>query len=754
LNRPVARSRRAARRAATSTAARKHSPRPRRRQRGAHHGLSRRWLVEGALIAVTTLCLVGLLGTGGAIGVVDYFAGDLPSIDQLQSANLMQTTRILDRNGKLIAAFYHENRTVVPLSKVSDKLQRATIDTEDRTFYENSGVDYRRLVIAVVYDLTHGSSTLGGSTITQQVVKNDVLDTQEAQSRTISRKFRELILAEEMERRYSKQEILELYLNTINYGNGAYGIDAAAETYFGIHASTLDWAQATFLAGLPQAPADYDPFGTPDQLEAAKQRWRQVLDGVVAVGDLTQTQADALYNGDLITKMIAAHKAQPASPSPLTAHFVDYIKTYLLQRYGPIAVYEGGLTITTTLDLGVQALADKWVKAGVKKYAKRAVNTGAMLVMNPNDGEILAMVGSADYNNAAIRGQVNLTGVDTLGWRGVGSSFKVYTYGAALEAGLVTPASLLNDENSVIGGHSFSDWDGKHEGWISLRTALAQSRNLPALWTYANEGGTRVTDFMKRLGITAQIENPAGVSTTLGHDPLSMVEHLSAYSAFDNGGYRVSAHSVLKVTNPSGKVLESFDPNAERTRVISPDLAYLMNDLLRGPVKLYLGALGGRPAAGKSGTTEAYTGSIFIGYTPNLAVAASLMHIDAGAQCKSGYAYLATNFPPSGWQCPTTVLFGENVGIDVWKPFIDAYYSTHPWPGMWAVPPGIVTRQVCKYDGGYVTGPASAGTFSEIFIKGVGEPTYPCGGNPFPGEPAYVAPSPLPAASPSPSPHT
>jgi membrane peptidoglycan carboxypeptidase len=373
-------------------------------------------------------------------------------------------------------------------------------------------------------------------------------------------------------------------------------------------------------------------------------------------------------------------------------------------------------------------------------------------VMNPNDGEVLAMVGSADYNNASIRGQVNLTGVDTLGWRGVGSSFKAYTYGAALEAGMVTPASLLNDATGVIGGHTFSDWDGKHEGWITLRTALAQSRNLPALWTYAGEGGSRVVDFMHRLGITAKIENPAGVSTTLGHDPLSMVEHLSAYSAFDNGGYRVSAHAVLKIAVPDGDVLESFDPGAARVQVISPSLAYMMTDLLRGPVKLYLGALGGRPAAGKSGTTEAYTGSIFIGYTPNLAVAASLMHIDAGPQCKSGYAYLATNFPASGWQCPTTVLFGENVGIDVWKPFLDSYYSTHAWPGAWAVPAGIVTHQVCKYDGGLVTGPATADTFNEIFLKGMGEPVSACGKNPYPGEPPYVAPAPPSSPSPSPSP--
>ncbi|TMF39606.1 MAG: penicillin-binding protein [Chloroflexi bacterium] len=700
-----------------------------------------------SLVVLIIMSTIALVGTGATIGAVDYFAGDLPSIDAIQTANLSQTTRILDRNGNLIEALYHENRTVVPLSKISVRLQRATIATEDRTFYDNSGVDYRRLAIAVAYDLTHRTSTLGGSTITQQVVKNDVLDTEEAQSRTVSRKFRELLLAEEMERRYTKQQILDLYLNTINYGNGAYGAEAAAETYFQVHAADLTWAQASFLAGLPQAPSDYDPFGTPDQLDAARARWRQVLDSLVAVGDLGNGTADSIFDSDLLTKMVATHKALPVAHNPLTAHFVDYIEQYVKQRYGDLALYEGGLTITTTLDLSTQTVADKWVKAGVKTYARRGVNTGAMMVMNPSDGEILAMVGSADYNNVAIRGQINLTGMDPLGWRGVGSSFKVYTYAAALQAGLVTPATLLNDETGVIGGHAFSDWDGKHEGYITMRTALALSRNLPALWTYSQEGGERVVTLLHSLGVTAQIENPEGVATTLGHDALSMAQHLAAYSAFDNGGYRVTPTAVLRITDASGKALEAFNPNFGHVQVMTPELGYVMTDLLRGPVKLYLGDLGRRAVAGKSGTTEAYTGSIFIGYTPNLAVAASLMHVNDGPKCNSGYAYLATNFPPSGWQCPTSVLFGENVGISVWKPFLEAYYSKHPWPAVWTQPAGVITRQVCSYDGGYITN----GGYNEIFLKGVAEPRYPCGANPYPGEAPYVPHSPTPSPSPTPA---
>jgi membrane peptidoglycan carboxypeptidase len=254
------------------------------------------------------------------------------------------------------------------------------------------------------------------------------------------------------------------------------------------------------------------------------------------------------------------------------------------------------------------------------------------------------------------------------------------------------------------------------------------------------------------LGVSAKISNPSGVSTTLGQDAMSMAEHLAAYSAFDNGGYKISPHGILKVTDASGQVLESFDPNFGHVQVISPDLGYVMTDLMRGPVKKYLGPLGSKPVAGKSGTTEAYTVSIFIGYTPNLAGAASLMHINSGPTCKSGFAYLATSFPTSGWQCPTSVLFGENVGISVWKPFLEEYYSKHPWPSMWKQPAGVVTRQVCKYDGGYL----ASGGYSEIFLKGSGEPQYECGTKPYPGEEPYVpplpSPSPSPGALPSPTP--
>jgi penicillin-binding protein 1A len=233
--------------------------------------------------------------------------------------------------------------------------------------------------------------------------------------------------------------------------------------------------------------------------------------------------------------------------------------------------------VVTTLDLHVQLDADQRVKAGVAQYSKKGANTGALLAMNPADGEIIAMVGSADYNDDAIRGQVNLTGVDPNGFgdRPPGSSFKAYTYGYALERGIVNAATLVDDQHDVIGSppHKFSDWDGKKEGMIPLRQALTESRNLPALWTYSEVGGTNVVAFARKLGVDTPVENPGSIATTLGVNPVSMAEHLAAYSAYANGGYRVSPVAVLSVADSQGHVLEQFNPAPSTERVISPELA-------------------------------------------------------------------------------------------------------------------------------------------------------------------------------------
>ncbi len=696
--------------------------------------------------------MLGVFGSLVTLGAVNYYAGDLPSIEAINETALPQTSRIVDRNGNLIEVLYHENRTVVPLAKIAPYLREATVATEDRTFFQNSGVDYRRIAISAFLDLTHRSAAYGGSTITQQVVKNTLLKDQ-AQDKAVNRKIKEVLLAEEMERRYSKDQILELYLNTIPYGNGALGAEAAAETYFGIHASELDAAQAAFLAGLPQYPAGYNPFGTESQKAATKVRFQAVIQSMVAAGAISTAAADKMAAED-IWKQMADHHAQAHGRDGRTAHFVDYVLQYLTTKYSDAQIYEGGLTIQTSLDLPTQLAADAAVKAGVKTYAYKGANTGALLAMNPVDGEIIAMVGSADYNNEDIRGQVNLTGGNPSGYRPVGSSFKPYTYATGLETGQLTAATKVDDQTDVIDGHRYFDWDAKREGMIPLRQALQESRNLPALWSYKAVGGPKVVSMAQRLGITTKIENPDSLPTTLGTNSMSMIEHLAAYSAFDNGGNKVSAHAVLKITDPQGKVLESFDRQPSHDRVISPELAYLTTDILHGPPRIYLG-YGSQPVAAKSGTTESWTGAYWIGYTPDLAVATYMAHIDKGDTCNSGFAKLADGFQPSGWLCPTNVLWGEHVGLSVWKPFIDGYYKTHPWPAAWTKPAGIVTRSVCKADGSAADPSTPADQkYDEIFIQGSGEPAPgQCAAAAAAARAAKPSPSPAgPAASPNPSP--
>jgi len=722
---------------------RRANVRPRRTRR---KNRGRAWRTAG-LAALLILLFVGISGSLATVAVANYYAGDLPSIDQLEAATLPQATRIYDRNGQLIDTVYDYNRTVVALAKVAKPVQQATVATEDRDFYSHQGVDWRRLAAAGLYDITHGSAAQGGSTITEQVIKNDVL-TDEAQDKIFSRKLKELMLAEELERRFTKQQILELYLNSIFYGHGSFGIQAAADTYFGLQASQLDLAQSSFLVGLPQWPGEYDPFGSPDHQAAAKTRWREVLDSMVANGDVTKEQADKAFAEDIAGQMQAHHKGAAVGRDARTAHFVDYVEQYLVGKYGVKVLKQGGLRVTTTLDLALQYDADQRVKAGVAQYKSKGANTGALLAMNPLDGEILAMVGSADYNNDGIRGQVNLTGVDPNGFgdRPPGSSFKPYTYGYALERGIVTAATLVDDQHDMIGSppHKFSDWDGKKEGMIPVRQALTESRNLPALWTYSQAGGQNVVAYARKLGVDTPVENPGSIATTLGVNPVSMAEHLAAYSAYANGGFRIAPQAILSVTDSQGRVLEQFNRAPSSQRVISPELAYLMSDLLKGPARTI--GLSGKPVSAKSGTTESWTGAYFIGYTPNLALATYMAHINQGDQCDSGYAKYASGFQASGWMCPTNVLWGEHVATAVWKPFLLDYYGKNPWPADWKQPGGIVTVSVCA-DGSRAdsTIPQSM-KHNEIFMKGFGEPTQTC------AAPAPPSPSPSPSPSPAPSP--
>lgn len=716
------------------------------RRRNSKRGPDRRWQ-SVLLVIVAVTAAVGVLGTAGTAAAVGYYSQGLPSLDQLKAANLDQTTHIYDRNGVAISSFYVENRTVVPLAKIAPVLGDATISVEDRNFYSHQGVDYRRVVIAAVYDLTHRGAQIGASTITQQLIKNDVLcsncatgGTSGSGDPTFSRKMRELLLAEELERRYSKQQILELYLNSIFYGNRAFGIEAAAQTYFGVPAAALTLPQASFLAGLPQSPSAYNPFGTATQKQSAKDRWDEVLASMVANHKITNVEAETAARTDIWTAM-SAHHALGTGADPLTGHFVDYTVQYLKDHgYDEQTIMTGGLKIYTTLDLATQQKADKAVKDGVAQAAKKGANTGALLAMDPKTGEIIAMVGSADYNSDAIQGQVNLTDVG----RAPGSSFKPYTYALALQNGQYTASTLVNDKDATIGGTHFSDWDGRLQGYISLRSALEQSRNIPALWTFRDLGPQRVIDFAHKLGANGNFDANS-LTTTIGSGDIKMVDHLAAYSTFDNGGLRVYPHPILKVLDGSGKTLPAFPENTVGGPVISPQLAYLTTNILHGVPGKEL-AMNSLAVAGKTGTTDAYTSAWMMGYTPDLAVGTFMAHIDKGPTCNSGFTRYANGQPTSGWLCPTNVLWGEDVGAWMWKPFLQSYYSGgRNWPATWAQPTGIVSLTICNTDGGLADASTTGSKRTEIFLQ-TAQPR-PCGQNNAPGVPT---PTPVPSATPTP----
>ncbi|MFN2465048.1 MAG: transglycosylase domain-containing protein, partial [Candidatus Dormibacteria bacterium] len=515
-------------------------------------------------LSALLLTLGATILIGGAVWAA--YSQDLPSVDGFGTASLSQITRIYASDGTtLLQERYGQNRTVVPLDHVSAALQHATIAIEDREFYKHGGVDAPRIASALYYDITHRAAARGASTITQQVVKNSLLAPDLAQSRTADRKIKEFILAIELENKYTKPRILEMYLNSIYYGNGAYGIEAASQNYFGLHARDLPVAEATFLAGIPQNPSRHDPV-TPAGFASATARQRDILKAMVAAGYLSQPEADTAAAKDLKVELETAQK-QASVPTPsLAPHFVTYVLDQLRAKYGQDVVDHNGLTVVTTLSPKVQQLAQASVSKEVAAVARATPmgkdpedgkpaygpNTGSMLVLSPQTGAILGMVGSADYNNKAINGSVNMTVDDP---HQVGSSFKPYTYATGLANGL-TPGSVLEDANSnFIADRTYhpKDFDGRELGRISLAASLQQSRNLSSIHLFEQMGAGRVFATAEALGLPPQYLGNSGPSATLGTNDVRMIDHVAAYGGFANGGRRLHPWAVAKVTDSRGR---------------------------------------------------------------------------------------------------------------------------------------------------------------------------------------------------------
>ncbi|TMD83172.1 MAG: penicillin-binding protein [Chloroflexi bacterium] len=645
-------------------------------------------------IIIVGLTVLGLLSVGGGAEAVDKYqtyTRDLPDPGSLSAKELAQATRIYDRNGVLLYVKHTDGvvRTVMPLSAISPHLVDATIALEDRLFYTHNGIDIRRIIGAAIADVTHQGVEQGGSTITQQLVKRMYVGS----ANSLERKVREATLALEIERRFSKNEILTLYLNQIFYGNEAYGAEAAAQTYFAKPAKDLDIAEAAMLAGIPNAPSQFDPYN-PATAASAKNRQELVLRDMLRDHYISQTEYDKAV------KEVLKYKNGSIQKDLKAPWFVDYVLRQLSQQYGDAVVAGGGLRVYTTLDYNLQLVAERAVSANVNRADLRArnVNNGAAEVIDPATGQVLAMVGSANYYDQAIGGQYNVI-TDGQG-RQPGSSFKIYVYATALANGYA-PSNLILDKQGKIDGHPFVDWDHRDEGVITIRRALEESRNIPALLLLKQLGYDRVFQTARMMGlISANLTPERGLAQAIGASEVLPMQHFNAYGVLASGGIYHDPTVLLKVVDSEGRVLQEWKPNPG-VRVLPAPVAYMISDILR-PVGAALNIK--RPFAAKTGTTENWHDSWLIGYNPDIVIGAWMGHTCAGG-C------------PANVNSNLNVVWGVQGAGLIFRDIFNAYEAGKPVHDF-ALPDGLKKVTVCKASGLLATPSCAGQTISDWFIAG------------------------------------
>lgn len=546
--------------------------------------------------------------------VTYYWLRTLPNPRLLTGRDIEVSTKIYDRHDTLLYEVYaDQNRTPVALAQIPEVVKQATIAIEDRNFYTHPGFSIRGILRAG-RELLLNNRIQGGSTITQQLIKSALL-TPEV---TLSRKLREIFLAFWAERLYSKNQILEMYLNQVPYGGTAWGVEAAAETYFGKSIRDLSLGEAALVAGLPAAPSEYSPHGS--HPEIAFERQAQVLSRMVEDRYITREEANTAL-------AMPIHIRQPRV-GLRAPHFVMYVKSLLEERYGTRLVDRGGLRVKTSLDLPLQEKIQEIVSSHIEKLRSLNVGNGASLVTNPKTGEILAMVGSRDYFDTSRDGNVNVT----TALRPPGSSIKVVTYAAALENGL-TAATILDDSPITFNSpgsppYTPVNYDGRFHGAVPLRYALGNSYNIPAVKTLARIGLPIMLEKGKQMGITTWgDEGRFGLSLTLGGGDVTMLDMAKAFGTLANSGDRVDLMSIIEVTDYTGRVLEKNVPKRAPS-VVKPDVAWILGDILRdnqarstafGPNSLLV--IPGKSVSVKTGTSNDKRDNWTIGYTPSYVTA-------------------------------------------------------------------------------------------------------------------------------------
>jgi 1A family penicillin-binding protein len=616
------------------------------------------------------------------------FIKDLPHPKELTTREIEVSTKIYDRNGVLLyKIFKDQNRTPVPLGEIPLHVRLATLAIEDAEFYQHPGFSLRGILRAVVRNITKGELS-GGSTITQQLVKNALLNPE----KTFTRKVREMLLSIEVEATYSKDEILEMYLNEVSYGGTAYGIQEAARVYFGKDVGSLTLSEAALLAGLPKSPTKFSPFGPNPQ--AAFERQREVLRLMAVNKFITHEEARRAME-EKIT--FAPNRTDIKSP-----HFVMYVRDQLVERYGEEVVETGGLEVITTLDYDVQKLAEEVVKSEIDKLARLNVTNGAVVVLSPQTGEILAMVGSKDYFDTEHDGNVNVT----TSLRQPGSSIKIVNYAQALSNGY-TAASILADTPvtfSVPGQPPYSpkNYDGAFRGNLTLRSALAESRNVPAVKVLASYGVTKMIEMGTKMGITTWTDpSRYGLSLTLGGGDVKLIDLARAYATVANFGKRPELSAIQKITNYKGKVLDHHScltdsavvkVEAAGTRppcfeqVLDSRVAFILTDVLRdntarSPAFGSFSQLvipGRSDIAVKTGTSNDLKDNLTIGYNQKYLVAVWVGNNDAAPMAR--------------------IASGVTGAAPIWNRILSALVAGTP-EEQWSPPAGLEQVQICSLTG-------------------------------------------------------
>ncbi len=542
-------------------------------------------------------------------GTVLWWSKDLPDPETINQGRITESTKIYDATGQhLLYEIGDAKRTNVPLNKISSYLVQATLATEDDNFYQHHGIEILGILRGTILKPLTGARAQGGSTITQQLIKNSILSPE----RTLQRKVKEAVLAIELEQRFSKDQILEMYLNTIPYGSRAYGVEAAAQTFFGTTAANLTLAQATALAALPQAPTYFSPYGS--HIEDLKGRQEFILNRMASLNMITREQADATKREKLT--FLPAHESIQAP------HFVFYVKELLEQEFGERIVDQGGLKVITTLDMRLQTIAEETLKARQAQLVKLGASNAALVAINPKNGDILSMTGSVDYFNEEIDGNVNVA----IRHRSPGSSIKPFVYAAAFLKGY-TPSTMLVDAETDFGkGYRPKNYDLSQHGPLTMRQALSNSLNIPAVQTLYLAGVKQATKLAHDMGMESLTDpDRYGLSLVLGGGEVRLLDEVSAYGVFANDGLRFPSRAILKVEDKEGTLFDANEKPPTGEQVLPSQISRLVTNVLsdNNARALVFGTgsplqLGSRPVAAKTGTAQEFRDGWTMGFTPSL----------------------------------------------------------------------------------------------------------------------------------------